>query len=422
MCWIGGDATAGIHNLSVKRGHITMSICRFLLLLALMSTTLAAQETRSPLQQGIELFLQDSLSESLPHLRAAIIEQPGNPDAFAWLADALRRSGSFDESVAMARHALTLAPCHAQAHTTLGDLYNPQFGSLEQADADSTWKHLTKAVECDPAEGIAWFGLWIEGMRTRNLEVERKSLQSLASTGFITPGALAYARWMLASLPKDAILLTNGDMDTYPLVVLQQSSGFRRDVAVVNASLMNLQWYSALMTERHRITGGYSGDRIAKLEETEGEGGSMNTISRQVIASWLDARRKGKLKRPIAIAIGVDWRELVPSIDPFTLAGTHWLYNTTKKPKRVDVATLWKSVEALDPGDFKGPMVSDRDRSPIRRTYAPPTAGAAVSTYIWYAADAMQNMDTEEARLEAQKLFGWIEKFYAATGGTLVEQ
>ncbi|MGL5890930.1 MAG: hypothetical protein ACRC3B_13665, partial [Bacteroidia bacterium] len=65
--------------------------------------------------------------------------------------------------------------------------------------------------------------------------------------GLYDPLMLSFARSMLSNCPKNALLFTHGDNDTYPLYYLQQHEKVRPDVEVINLSLLNvpdvIKWY-----------------------------------------------------------------------------------------------------------------------------------------------------------------------------------
>ncbi len=138
-----------------------------------------------------------------------------------------------------------------------------------------------------------------------------------------------YSYNILETCEKDGIVFTNGDNDTFPLWFLQEVYGVRKDVRVVNLSLLNTTWYiKQLRDQEPRIPIDLSDrviDELSYIEwETQEVGIRLNEKVRQ---EELERRRALRLSLRI---------EDIPVYQRFSLSPTY----PTENPRVLRVQDL----------------------------------------------------------------------------------
>lgn len=94
---------------------------------------------------------------------------------------------------------------------------------------------------------------YMHGFLTMNCILEPELANEYLEKVLYKPSVLEYAKMTLDECDKDAILLTNGDSDTYPLWYVQEKLGHRKDVLILNLSLAQTIWYQELLIDRYRL-------------------------------------------------------------------------------------------------------------------------------------------------------------------------
>jgi tetratricopeptide (TPR) repeat protein len=353
----------------------------------------------SDIQEGVSLFLADQPEEALPWLLRAVDSDPGDPEAAAWLAEALRRSGQIDEAIRTALDAIGLDSCNSLAWMSLGSSY------LDQGMADTAWTCLLKAVQCDPAQGTAWLRLLPEAMRRDRIEDESKALKALVHTGFFTEGALASARWLLRYVPPRSVLLISGEMNFYTMRAVQEAENFRPDVAVIDLALLERPWYAPMMVNRYGLPSSFT-TAATDVEEEQSD-------ARAIVENWMELRRQqllhsGRIERPLAVSLTAGSSWLSDNPDEFTFVGTYWAFYPKEGKRPVSDETMWYTLEELHPENYSGPFLSVRDVDPVRRIQAPGSAREHIVSLIRACSQELTRLGHGN---EAFRIDNWTRRF-----------
>ena len=158
-------------------------------------------------------------------------------------------------------------------------------------NSDEEFEHLEKAFAMDPDRPETYDDYITHYELLREKENTAEFCQRMFDANEISANILAWNYNVLMSTDKDAILITNGDNDTYPAMVLQHVQNVRTDVAIMNISMISYKPYQDLYFAELAIT------KMSKKRKDFDSGKAyMRAICRHI---------KENTTRPIYFAISV---------------------------------------------------------------------------------------------------------------------
>ena len=368
-----------------------------------MPLSAGAQEVRPALEKPLALFFTLDFDRALPLFASAAAGQPDDPVAKTWLAETFRRLGKTDTAILLARQSLAAAPCYSFAHLVIAQ--------SSYQNSDSVLAHVRRAIECDSTDPNGWLMMWGEAIRLGDPGLWQHTLRKLVETGFFTRAALAYGRAELRDLPPDAILLTNGDMDTYPAQAVQAAERYRTDVAVIEREHLGIDWACRFIRDHQRVQLPVTDAELEVMGEIQDSGGDRFSKAQQILQGWIKRKQEGAFARPIALAPTVDEGFYAFDKDHFKDQGMFLLWQEGTVPAEVDTVALRRCLAGIIPDDFVGPWASQKDRSPVRRFYTNRIAKILFRIALTYSVALIGAGRYTEAEENLQ----WLEVFERST-------
>jgi len=225
--------------------------------------------------------------------RAYIDTHGETADALVNLGKAQRYNGEMEAAKLAGKRAVELEPDNPRAL----NFYATVLSVSGEGEAEAI-KLLERCRAVAPDYGDGLMTLLAAYLRTGAMDKAREVSATMYEQRILSRPLQDFAYNMLIGLPEGAILLTNGDYDTYPPLSLQAGMKLRPDVVVVNRHLLNIPAYAEALMHEHPSL------RPAKPWKPE-SGEIVPGVSRAIIEQWL-----AEGKAPVYFAVTVDMKDL----------------------------------------------------------------------------------------------------------------
>lgn len=272
-----------------------------------------------------------------------VSREPQNGAAWLNYFKAERYAGFCDTSRSQAEKSERMKALIAAMSTAVPNSFEYHYAAWwNGGNKQEEFPHLEKAYQIRPDDAE----LSDDFISHYELEGNKEQMQSFCrkwyATRTVSPALLNYHYNVLISLEKNAVLVTSGDNDTYPVWLLQYAKGVRPDVTVLNTGLIGMPEYREKLLKDNGLGGDPS-----LLDMSKREGVSWP----DAMAEFLQSVAQKTEKRPVYFALTASPEYTTRVREDLYTVGLVSRYS----PKRLDnIALLKKNWEKyhLDYLDF----------------------------------------------------------------------
>jgi tetratricopeptide (TPR) repeat protein len=175
-----------------------------------------------------------------------IDEHGESVQAFVQMGMAYHYSGQMEAAYNAAQHAVEVDDTDPEALAFLAKIT-----SIYKGDQKTALELLERCIALAPDHEGALITMTAAYMKSADLSKSDEVLEKVFDQRIYPRALQDLAYNMLVGLPKGAVLITNGDTDTFPQLSLQAGMDFRKDVAVINRHLLNIVEYAEAIFDRY---------------------------------------------------------------------------------------------------------------------------------------------------------------------------
>ena len=122
--------------------------------------------------------------------------------------------------------------------------------------SDAALKHLEMAFNLQPNNKELFDEMLSRAVIQRDTEKQKLFAGKLKTTGVYTPAELEYNHNLLSGIPSGGVLITYGNVDTYPILIDQLVQSYRGDVTVVCLNWIGSERYRGNLAAQLGIPAG----------------------------------------------------------------------------------------------------------------------------------------------------------------------
>ncbi|MCD4689885.1 hypothetical protein K8S17_00320, partial [bacterium] len=226
-----------------------------------------------------------------------------------------------------------------------------------------------------------------------------------------------YALNMINYLDENAILITNGDNDTFPLWYLQQVEGVRPDVDIVNLSLSQINWHLKQIKQAG-VPLSFSFEQIDQMHPywtRDPETNELKLVTLRDI-SIHDIIRTNNYERPVYFAVTVD--DFMGYYDNLKLEGM--VFRLTQETGRhmVDIERTYENI--FENYNYESIVDVNDNWRVMGEVYKPPATTRLITNYAaGFSRLGFVAMQDPEQTDEAIRLYTLALKFAPSYGPAL---